>query len=527
MSPMTTNHELAHFGIINTGTIHKNLSVSQLVEMAIRRGEGHLASNGALVTNTAPHTGRSPKDKYVVEEPTSKDKIWWENNKKISQEKFDTIFNRVRAYLQGKEVFVFDGFAGADTKHRLSVRVVTEKAWHSLFAKTLFIRPTEQELAMHHADWTVINVCGLQAIPEVDGLNSKTYIILNFEKKIVLIGGTFYAGEIKKSIFTVMNYILPEKGIFPMHCSANSDKEGNVTLFFGLSGTGKTTLSADPLRRLIGDDEHGWTENGVFNFEGGCYAKTIKLSKEGEPQIWNAIRFGSVLENVVLRQDGTPNYDSAEIAENTRVTYPVEYIDNCIIPGIGGHPRNICFLVCDAYGVLPPISKLSPAQAMYHFLSGYTAKVAGTEAGVTEPTPTFSTCFGAPFWPLHPNVYAELLRKKLTEHKSNVWLVNTGWSGGGNGVGARMKLSYTRGLITAALSGKLDNVKFTNDPVFGVAVPETCPDVPAEILVPKNTWKDKAAYDTAAKKLADLFIKNFEKFAAKASDDVKQAGPKV
>jgi len=517
---------LENLGITNVAHVHRNLSASQLVQMALKRGEGELASNGALVTNTVPHTGRSPKDKFVVEEKMSKDKIWWENNKKISEEKFDRIYHKVLAYLQGKDVFVFDGFAGADTRHRLSVRVVSEKAWHSLFAKTLFIRPTEQELSAHTPEYTVIDVCGLKGSPDLDGLNSSAFIILNFEKKIILIGGTHYAGEMKKSIFTVMNYLLPEKDIFPMHCSANADKDGKVTLFFGLSGTGKTTLSADPLRRLIGDDEHGWSHDGVFNFEGGCYAKTIKLSKEGEPQIWNAIKFGSVLENVVLREDGSPDYDSAAIAENTRVTYPVEYIDNCIIPGMGGHPNNICFLVCDAYGVLPPISKLTPAQAMYHFLSGYTAKVAGTEAGVTEPTPTFSTCFGAPFWPLHPNVYAELLRKKMTEHNATVWLINTGWSGGGYGVGSRMKLSYTRTMINAALSGKLNNVKFNSDPTFGVGVPEGCPDVPSEILMPKNTWKDKVSYDAAAKKLAGLFVKNFEKFESKVSEDVRKAAPK-
>ncbi len=519
--------EFPELGIVNLKEIHKNLPVSRLVELAIKRGEGQLASNGAFVTNTAPYTGRSPKDKFVVDEPTSRDKIWWDNNKKISQEKFELIFNKVRAYLENKDVFVFEGFAGADVRNRLHVRVLSEKAWHSLFAKTLFIRPTEEELAKHKAEYTVIDVCGLQGIPEVDGLNSKVFIILNFEKKLILIGGSHYAGEIKKSIFTVMNYLLPERGVFPMHCSANADKDGHVTLFFGLSGTGKTTLSADPLRRLIGDDEHGWSNEGVFNFEGGCYAKTIKLSKEGEPQIWNAIKFGSVLENVVLKADGSPDYDSAAIAENTRVTYPVEYIDNCIIPGIGGHPKNICFLVCDAYGVLPPISKLTPPQAMYHFLSGYTAKVAGTEAGVTEPTPTFSTCFGAPFWPLHPNVYAELLRKRMTEHNSAVWLINTGWSGGGYGAGSRMKLGYTRALIHAALSGKLNSVNYTTDEIFGVQVPASCPDVPAEILSPKNTWKDKAAYVDAAKKLAQLFIKNFEKFEGSVSQDVRKAGPRV
>lgn len=518
---------LHQLGIINAKNIYRNLPVNELVQTAILRGEGYLASNGALVTNTAPHTGRSPNDKYVVEEATSRDKIWWDNNKKISPEAFEALFKKATAYLQGKDLFIFDGFVGSDPDYRMPVRVVAEKAWHALFAQTLFIRPTAEELKTHRPEYTVINAYHLKGIPEIDSLTGSTFIILNFEKKIILIGHTGYAGEIKKSIFTVMNYLLPQKGVFPMHCSANMDGAGNVTLFFGLSGTGKTTLSADPLRRLIGDDEHGWTDKGVFNFEGGCYAKTIKLSKEGEPQIWNAIRFGSVLENVVLFPDGRPNFDSAEITENTRATYPVEYIDNCVIPGMGGHPNNICFLVCDAFGVLPPISKLNPAQAMYHFISGYTAKVAGTEAGITEPSPTFSTCFGAPFLPLHPTVYAGLLQKKMTQHSTNVWLVNTGWTGGSFGVGSRMTIKHTRAVLTAALSGKLDKVTYQTDPVFGVSIPDSCPDVPSEILNPKNTWKDKAAYDQTAKKLAGLFVKNFQKFADKASAEVIQAGPKV
>ncbi len=520
------NSALTALGIVNVKNVYRNLPVNELVQTAILRGEGQLAANGALVTNTAPYSGRSPNDKYVVEENTSKDKIWWGNNKKISSEQFDRLYNKAVAYLQNRDIFVFDGFAGADTTFRLPLRVVTEYAWHSLFAQTLFVRPTDSELKNHRPEYTVINVNGLRGIPELDGLGSQAFVILNFEKKIVLIGTTGYAGEIKKSIFTVMNYLLPQKNVFPMHCSANADAQGNTTLFFGLSGTGKTTLSADPLRRLIGDDEHGWSDKGVFNFEGGCYAKTIKLSKEGEPQIWNAIRFGSVLENVVLKADGSPDFDSDAITENTRATYPVEYIDNCIIPGVGGHPNNVCFLVCDAFGVMPPISRLSPTQAMYHFISGYTAKVAGTEAGLTEPTPTFSTCFGAPFLPLHPTVYAEMLRNKMNQHKSTVWLVNTGWTGGAYGVGSRMTIKHTRAILTAALSGQLDKVSYIDDPIFGVAVPQACPDVPADILIPKNAWKDKAAYDQTAKKLAGLFAKNFQKYADKASEDVIKAGPK-
>lgn len=518
---------LEKHGIIHSQHIYRNLPVNELVQMAILRGEGHLAANGTLVTNTVPYTGRSPNDKFIVDTPATRNQIWWENNKKISEEQFDRLYQKATAYLQNRDVFIFDGFAGADNTYRLPLRVITEKAWHSLFAQTLFIRPTPDELQNHVPEFTVINVNGLRAIPERDGTATQAFILLNFEKKIILIGTTGYAGEIKKSIFTVMNYLLPQKNVFPMHCSANMDADGRVTLFFGLSGTGKTTLSADPARRLIGDDEHGWSDRGIFNFEGGCYAKTIKLSQEGEPQIWKAIRFGSVLENVVLKSDGSPDYDSAAITENTRATYPVEHIDNCVIPGIGGHPDNICFLVCDAFGVMPPISRLSPAQAMYHFISGYTAKVAGTEAGLTEPQPTFSTCFGAPFLPLHPTVYAEMLKKKIAEHRVTVWLINTGWTGGSYGKGHRMTLKHTRAILSAALSGQLNQVPYIKDPVFDVEVPQSCPGVPSEILIPKNTWKNPAEYDETARKLAGLFVKNFQKYADRASEEIRQAGPKV
>lgn len=514
-------------GFVNVRKIHRNLPVAQLIEMAVQRGEGQLAANGALNTITAPKTGRSPNDKYVVEEPSTKDRIWWDKNRRLSPERFDTLLNKARAYLQDKDVFVFDGYAGADPENRIAVRVISERAWHSLFAQTLFLRPTQQQLEVHTPEYTVINVCGMEGIPSLDGLRSECFIVISFEKRMVLIGGTHYAGEIKKSIFTVMNYILPLKGILSMHCSSNIGRGGDTAVFFGLSGTGKTTLSADPNRRLIGDDEHGWSESGIFNVEGGCYAKTIKLSKEGEPQIWNAIRYGSVLENVVLNDRREPLFDSDSITENTRATYPVEFIDNCVIPGIGGHPRNIVFLTADAFGVLPPISKLTHEQAMYHFLLGYTSKVAGTETGITEPTATFSTCFAAPFLPLHPTVYADLLGKKLKKHNSNVWLVNTGWTGGPYGVGHRMKLQHTRAMLYYALSGLLDDLWYNPDPVFGLMVPQSCHEVPASLLLPRNTWQDKAAYDHKARELAAMFAKNFEQYSGMVNQEVAAAGPRI
>jgi phosphoenolpyruvate carboxykinase (ATP) len=408
------------------------------------------------------------------------------------------------------------------------VRIITEKAWHSLFGRTLFVRPTEAELKTHRPEFTVIDGCELLAEPKKDGTNTGVFVILNFERKIVLIGGTHYGGEIKKSIFAVMNYLLPKRGVFPMHCSSNVGQDRDTALFFGLSGTGKTTLSADPARRLIGDDEHGWSDTGIFNFEGGCYAKVIRLSEEAEPQIYRAIKFGSIVENVVFDSETrTIDYDDASLTENTRATYPVEHIDNCVIPGVGGHPKTVMFLAADAFGVLPPIARLSPAQAMFHFISGYTAKVAGTEAGITEPTATFSACFGAPFLPLHPTRYAKMLGEKMKEHSSRVFLVNTGWSGGPYGVGKRMSIRYTRALITAALNGELDRVEYAPDPVFHFDVPKSCPGVPAEILTPRNTWADKAAFDTKAKHLAQLFVKNFDKYRSEASADVIAAQPKV
>jgi phosphoenolpyruvate carboxykinase (ATP) len=433
---------------------------------------------------------------------------------------FQHLLDEARAYVQGRDLFVFDGWAGADPRYRLAVRVITEKAWHSLFARTLFRRPTADELARFRPDFTVLNVCGMYADPPSDGTNSEVCVALSFERRIILIAGTEYAGEIKKSIFSVLNYLLPQQGVFPMHCSANVGPGGDVALFFGLSGTGKTTLSADPGRRLIGDDEHGWSGDGVFNFEGGCYAKTIRLSREGEPQIWNAIRFGSVLENVVVDPDSRePDYADASLTENTRATYPVEYIDNCEQSGRGGHPRHIVFLTADAFGVLPPISRLDHDQAVEQFLLGYTAKVAGTEAGVTAPEATFSTCFAAPFLPLHPARYGAMLKAKLQEHEPRVWLVNTGWSGGSAGQAGRIPLPYTRAMLHAALSGQLDGVPYVKDPVFGLSVPTTCPGVPDRIFLPRNTWADPSAYDAKARHLAELFRENITKYAIKATGE--------
>ncbi|GJM43405.1 MAG: phosphoenolpyruvate carboxykinase [ATP] 2 [Gemmatimonadota bacterium] len=520
--------QIAPLEIPTSGTVFRNLSTPELVEQSIVRGEGQLASNGALLVTTGERTGRSPNDRFVVDSPQVHDEIWWGKvNVPISEAHFDTLYKKVLAQMATGDQFVFDGFAGADPEYRLPVRVITAKAWHSLFARTLFVRPSAAELKSHHAEFTVINAGEMLANPQTDGTNSGVFVILSLERKTVIIGGTQYGGEIKKSIFAVMNYLLPKRGVFPMHCSANIGQDGDAALFFGLSGTGKTTLSADPNRRLIGDDEHGWSDRGVFNFEGGCYAKVIQLSEEAEPQIYRAIKFGSIVENVVVNAAREPDYDDGSITENTRTTYPVEHIDNCVIPGIGGHPDNVMFLTADAFGVLPPIAKLSKAQAMFHFISGYTAKLAGTEAGVTEPTATFSACFGSPFLPLHPTRYATMLGQQMDKHDADVWLVNTGWSGGPYGVGKRMSIQYTRALITAALSGDLAKVDYETDPVFGLSVPKSCQGVPSEILMPRNTWADKAAYDAKAKHLAELFVKNFEAYRSEASADVIAAAPKV
>jgi phosphoenolpyruvate carboxykinase (ATP) len=499
-----------------------------LYEHALRAGEGTLADNGAIVCTTGEHTGRSPDDKFFVEEPGSRNEILWGKfNAPISEGHFDLLHRHVIEHCRGRRLYVRDMFAGANEATRVPIRIITESAWHNLFAAQLFIRPASGSTGNPDPQFTVLNVPTCEADPGIHGTRSKTFIVIHLGKRLVLIGGTAYAGEIKKSIFTIMNYLLPMSGVLSMHCSANVGRDGDAALFFGLSGTGKTTLSADPERRLIGDDETGWNDQGVFNIEGGCYAKCIKLSREYEPQIYQAIRFGTVLENVVVNEATRAiDFNSAAITENTRAAYPLEYIPNAVIPSVGGHPKNIVFLTCDAFGVLPPIAKLTPDQAMYHFLSGYTARVAGTEAGVTEPQATFSTCFGAPFLPLPPQRYATMLGERLATHNAHCWLVNTGWTGGGAGVGQRMNLRYTRAMVTAALSGELNGVTFAKDPIFGLSIPQSCPDVPADVLSPRSTWPNPAAYDAKANHVAGLFAENFAKFD-RVSATVAAAGPKV
>lgn len=514
--------------LLSGGNINVQLSVPQLAEKATSRGEAMLTVDGAVRAETGKYTGRSPKDKYTVEEESTKDKIdWGKVNQPISSEVFDNLYVKVVKYLKERdELFVFKGFAGADKDSQLSIQVINEYAWHNLFAHQLFIRPTEEELASHVADFTVISAPNFKADPAVDGTASETFIIVSIEKKTILIGGTEYAGEIKKSIFGIMNYLLPQQGILSMHCSANVGETGDVALFFGLSGTGKTTLSADPDRKLIGDDEHGWSDNGVFNIEGGCYAKTINLSAEKEPEIYNAIRFGSVLENVAVDPETRIcDYDDGSLTENTRVAYPIQYIDNIVDPSVAGHPKTIIFLTADAFGVLPPISKLTKEQAMYHFLSGFTSKLAGTERGVTEPEPVFSTCFGSPFLPLPATVYAEMLGQKIDEHGAQVYLVNTGWTGGEYGTGSRMKLSYTRTMVRAAIDGKLADVETIQDSVFGLHIPTAVEGVPTEVLNPRDAWADKAAYDKKATELAGLFNENFKKFSNVSEAITTLGGP--
>ncbi|MED4299022.1 phosphoenolpyruvate carboxykinase (ATP) [Geobacillus stearothermophilus] len=510
--------------------VHHQLSAAELVEKVLQRNEGRLTHTGAVAVTTGKYTGRSPKDKYIVEEPSTKQTIDWGTvNQPMSPETFEKLYDKVLDYLMKQdELFVFKGFAGADPKYRLPIQVVNEFAWHNLFVHQLFIRPSAEELAAHEPQFTVICAPNFKADPKVDGTRSEAFIIISFERRTVLIGGTEYAGEMKKSIFSVMNYVLPEQGILPMHCSANVGQEGDVALFFGLSGTGKTTLSTDPNRRLIGDDEHGWSSRGIFNIEGGCYAKCINLSREKEPQIFDAIGFGAVLENVVL-DDATrvPNYDDGMLTENTRAAYPLQAIQNIIDPSVAGHPSTIVFLTADAFGVLPPISKLTREQAMYHFLSGYTSKLAGTERGVTEPEATFSTCFGAPFLPRPAVEYAEMLGQKIAEHNVRVFLVNTGWTGGPYGVGSRMKLAYTRAMVQAAVEGELDNIETVQDPIFGLAIPAHVPGVPDDVLQPQNTWADKQAYEQKAKELAQKFRTNFQKFTHIDPSIEKLGGPLV
>ncbi len=518
-------------GIMNLARAHWNLSVPALYEETVRRGEGLMAADGPLVCRTGLHTGRSPNDKFIVREPSSADRVWWGKvNRAIDPERFDALHDELLSYLAGKELFVLDAYAGADPEYRLPIRVITEMAWHSLFSRHMFItEPDPKAPAKHKPGFTVIDVPSFTADPARHGTSSDVFILLNIAKRLVLIGGTSYAGEIKKSIFTVMNYILPLRNVMSMHCSANVGPAGDVALFFGLSGTGKTTLSSDPERQLIGDDEHGWSDRGVFNIEGGCYAKMIRLSPEAEPQIYSTTRrFGTLLENVSMDAASRRlNLDDESPTENTRGAYPLSFIDNSIPSGVAGHPKNIVMLTADAFGVMPPIARLTPAGAMYHFLSGYTAKVAGTEKGITEPRATFSTCFGAPFMVLHPNVYAKFLGEKIARHNVRVWLVNTGWTGGPYGVGARMKIGHTRAMIRAALSGALDTVRYETDPIFNVDVPTVCPGVPSELLKPRNTWRDHSAYDAQARKLARMFIDNFKAYEDAVEPEVGAAGPRA
>ena len=518
-------------GLNNLGNQFWNLSPSELVEDTILNGQGELTDTGALAIETGEFTGRSPKDRFVVCDEKTENAVWWGDvNIKFTPEKFDALYNRMKAYLNGRDVYVRDAFACADPSYKMNIRVVNEISWGNMFAYNMFLRPTDIDLENFLPEWHIVCAPGFKADPEIDGTRQANFAILNFTKKMIIIGGTGYTGEIKKGIFSVLNFVLPhEKNVLSMHCSANIGNEHNDTaVFFGLSGTGKTTLSSDENRRLIGDDEHGWAENTVFNFEGGCYAKTIDLSREKEPQIYDAIKFGAILENIGF-MEGTslPDYADGSITENTRVSYPIDFIDNIAVPSIGNAPKNIFFLTADAFGVIPPISRLTKEQAMYHFMSGYTAKVAGTEVGITEPTTTFSACFGAAFLPLHPAKYAKLLGEKLNGKDIKVWLINTGWTGGTYGVGSRMKLSYTRAMITAALTGKLDDVKFEMLPIFDLEIPTACEGVPSEILNPRMTWADKVAYDETANNLATKFVKNFEKFAAETDPTILAAAPKA
>ena len=530
MNPKTKSISLANLGIKNP-TIHYQLSSDELHEETLRKNQGRETALGAITIETGEFTGRSPKDRFIVKDDVTKDEVWWSDiNVPFDSDKFDALYNKVVAYLSNKEVYVRDSFICSDDKYRMSVRAVTEYPWSNMFVHNMFLRPTDQELEDFDPEWVVVNAPGFMADPAVDGTRQHNFAILNFSRKVALIGGTGYTGEIKKGIFSALNFILPVyKNTLPMHCSANVGKDGDTAIFFGLSGTGKTTLSTDPNRQLIGDDEHGWTsENSIFNFEGGCYAKVINLSEENEPQIYNAIKKGAILENVILDKDGNVDFADTSITQNTRVSYPIYHIDNIVQPSIGENPKHIFFLTADAFGVLPPISKLTPAQAAYHFISGYTAKVAGTEAGVDEPMPSFSACFGAPFMPLHPTRYAEMLSKKMQEAGVHVWLVNTGWTGGKYGVGKRMPLKYTRAMITAVVEGKFGTYTYEDyhiHSVFGVAQPRTCPGVPTELLSPRATWNnDKAYYDTAFK-LANAFRENFKKFEEFASEEIRRGGP--
>ena len=519
--------QIEQFGI-KPSKIHRNLSATELVEIAVKKNEGIVTSTGSLSVKTGKYTGRSPDDRFIVYDDQTHDSVnWGDINHQFPVGKFDKIFEKMKKFVEGRELFVFDGFVGAEKENRLPIRVINDHAWQNLFVRQLFIRSSAAELESHEPEFTVMCINDFDAIPEVDGTKSNVFILIDLTRKIVLIGGTSYAGEMKKSMFTIMNYLLPSRDDFPMHCSANIGKNGDTCLFFGLSGTGKTTLSADPNRMLIGDDEHGWSDTGTFNFEGGCYAKCINLSQKAEPQIWDAIKSGAVLENVVIDKETLkPDFNDGSLTENTRAAYPLDYIPGAIIPSIGGHPTVIVFLTADALGVLPPISKLTKEGAMFHFMSGYTSKLAGTERGIKEPKAVFSKCFGAPFMPRPAAVYAKMLGEKIQKHNTVVYLINTGWSEGPYGVGKRIKIKYSRAMVTAALTGALDIVKYRHDDLFNLDIPVVCPDVPPEILDPKNMWIDKDSYDLSAKKLAQMFIDNFKRFK-NVSPEIMNAGPKL
>lgn len=526
-APKSTLEDL---GLDKVKTAYWNLTPAQLVEQAIIRGEGKLTHKGALAADTGEFTGRSPQDRFIVEDEKTKNTVWWGDiNMPFAPEKFDQLYNKVINYLNEKELFVKDCYAGAIEKYRLNTRVITESAFQSMFAHNLFLRPTNEELKSFEPEWQVIAAPGFKADPEVDGTRQGNFAIINFTRKTILIGGTAYTGEIKKGIFSVLNFVLPhERNVLSMHCSANVGERGDTAIFFGLSGTGKTTLSADPNRELIGDDEHGWTDEGTFNFEGGCYAKVIDLSPEKEPEIFDAIKFGALLENIRFKENSrVPDYEDTSVTQNTRAAYPIHHIHNYKNPSVGDIPENIFLLTADAFGVLPPISKLNKSQAMYHFLSGYTAKVAGTEAGIKDPVPAFSACFGEPFLPLPPTTYAEMLGEKMQKHDVDIWLINTGWTGGPFGEGKRIDLPYTRAMINSALEGKLNDVEYTQDPIFQLNIPKSCPKVPSEILYPRDTWKDPEAYDKKAQELAQYFVDNFKKFEDFANEEIKAAAPKI
>ncbi|HEX9092364.1 MAG TPA: phosphoenolpyruvate carboxykinase (ATP) [Coriobacteriia bacterium] len=519
--------QLAELGLAGNGAVHRNLPPAELVARSLARGEGILAANGALVVKTGEPSGRSPDDRVIVEEGPAAERIWWSDvNRPCPPALFDRLLDKARGYLHDRDLYVFDGFAGAERTYRLPIRVVADATWHALFANTLFVRPTPIELEDFVPGFTVVNCGALRASADFDGTRSSVFVGISFTRKLVLILGSMYGGEMKKAIFTVMNYLLPQRDVLPMHCSANVGDSGDAALFFGLSGTGKTTLSADPARRLIGDDEHGWSDHSIFNLEGGCYAKTIRLSQESEPQIYDAIRFGSILENVIVDpQTRAIDYASDFLTENTRATYPIDHIPSAVLGGVGDHPRNVFFLTCDAFGVLPPIARLTPEMASYHFLSGFTSKVAGTEVGIDEPRPTFSACFGAPFLPLHASRYATMLAERLSWHETDCWLVNTGWTGGAHGVGHRMSIELTRGLLDAALDGSLARSGFTPHPVLKVLVPHECHCAASDALDPRATWADGGAYDASVRRLATMFRDNFAQYAPHVSPEVLAAGP--